>query len=212
MIKVLVVDDHHLVRNSVVRLLSDFPGIEIIAEASSGEDAIKIAKEKRPDVILMDIKMPGLGGFEATRKILKSDPHIKIIALTTCGSEPLPTKLLQLGASGYLTKDVSIEEVINAIQIVYSGKRYLASTIAQNLALQTLEPEKSPFDSLTGREIEVILMITSGKSVQAIADKLCVSPKTVNSYRYQIYEKLNIQNDVELTLLAMKYGMLDLGI
>lgn len=211
MINVLVVDDQDLVRAGIVRLLSDVSGIKVIAEANCGEEAVKIAKEKGPDVVLMDVKMPGIGGLEATRKMVRNDPNIKIIAITTYGSEPFPTKLLQAGASGYLTKGALIEEMISAIRMVYSGKRYLGPEIAQQLALKTFsDKDKSPFDLLSERELQVMIMITGGQSVQIISEKLCVSPKTINSYRYRIYEKLEVKSDVELTLLAMRNGILDM--
>lgn len=210
MINVLVVDDHDLVRSGIVRLLSDVSGITVIGEASSGEEAVKIAREKRPHVVLMDVKMPGIGGLEATRKMVRHDPEIKVIALTIYGHEPFPTKLLQAGASGYLTKGALIDEMVAAIRAVYAGKRYLGPEIAQQMALKSLtDNEKSPFEQLSERELQVMIMITSGQSVQTIAEKLCVSPKTINSYRYRIFEKLNVESDVELTLLAMRHGILD---
>lgn len=210
-ITVLLVDDHDLVRAGVKRLLSDVPDIQVIAEASSGEEAVKIAKEKRPLVVLMDVKMPGIGGLEATRKMIRHDPDIKIIALTVCDAEPFPSKLLQAGASGYLTKGALLEQMVAAIRTVHAGKRYLGPEIAQQLALKTItDSDKSPFEALSERELQVMTMITKGESVQKIAEQLFVSPKTINSYRYRIYEKLNVDSDVELTLLAMRYGMLDL--
>jgi two-component system invasion response regulator UvrY len=210
-ITVLVVDDHDLVRSGVSRLLSDVPGIEVVGEASSGEEAIKIAREKRPNVVLMDVKMPGIGGLEATRKMVRHDPDIKIIALTIYGHEPFPTKLLQAGASGYLTKGALIDEMVAAIRAVYAGKRYLGPEIAQQMALKSLtDNEESPFEQLSERELQVMIMITSGQNVQIIAEKLCVSPKTINSYRYRIFEKLNVKSDVELTLLAMRHGILEM--
>lgn len=210
MINVLIVDDHDLVRAGVSRLLGDVPGIKVIGEARSGEEAVKMAKEKRPHVVLMDVKMPGIGGLEATRKMLRNDPDVKIVALTVCGGEPFPTKLLQAGASGYLTKGAGIDEMVNAIRAVNAGKRYLGPEIAQQLALKTLNDGESLFDILSERELQVMIMITSGQSVQDISEKLCVSPKTINSYRYRIYEKLNVQSDVELTLLAIRHGILDM--
>ena len=206
----MVVDDHDLVRAGITRLLSDVSGFQVVAEASSGEEAVKIAKEKRPQVVLMDVKMPGIGGLEATRKMLRNDPDLKVIALTIYGSEPFPTKLLQAGASGYLTKGALLEEMVNAIKAVHSGKRYLGPDIAQQLALKTLsDGTQSPFELLSERELQVMIMITAGQSVQTISEKLCVSPKTINSYRYRIYEKLSVDSDVELTLLAMRHGILD---
>jgi two-component system invasion response regulator UvrY len=209
-ITVLLVDDHDLVRTGIKRLLSDLSDIEVIGEASNGEDAIKIVKEKKPNVVLMDVKMPGIGGLEATRKMLRHDPNVKIIALSVHAAEPFPSKLLQAGASGYLTKGALLEQMVTAIRTVHAGKRYLGPEIAQQLALKTFsDSEKSPFELLSDREMQVMIMITSGQNVQQISEKLHVSPKTINSYRYRIYEKLNIESDVELTLLAMRYDMLD---
>ncbi len=210
MITVLIVDDHELVRAGIRSLLSGVNGIKVIGEASSGEEAVKIAREKHPNVVLMDVRMPGIGGLEATRKLLRADPDIKVIALTVCDEEPFPSKLLQAGAAGYLTKGSALEEMVQAIHSVHHGKRYLSPEVAQQLALKHLSDEKaSPFESLSERELQVMLMITSGQKVQEISDKLCLSPKTVNSYRYRLFDKLNVHSDVELTHLAIRHGILD---
>lgn len=210
MITVLLVDDHDIVRAGISRLLEDVTGIKVIAEASSGEEAIKIVKEKSPNVTLMDVRMPGIGGLEATKKILRINPDAKVIALTVCGEEPLPSKFLQAGAAGYITKDSSIEQIVSAIKSVNSGKRYLGPEIAQQLALKTVsEQEGSPFESLSERELQVMMMIVEGMKVQDISNQLCLSPKTVNSYRYRLFDKLSVSSDVELTLLAIRYGILN---
>lgn len=210
MIKVLLVDDHELVRTGIKSLLGTASGISVIAEASSGEDAIKIAREKQPNVVLMDLKMRGISGLEATRKILHHDPDAKILVLTVCNDDVFPIRLLRAGASGYLTKDCDADEMIRAIRSVQAGQRYISPQIAQRLALKRFSSdEESPFDTLSERELQVMLMITSGKKVQDIADKLHLSPKTVNTYRYRLFEKLGIKNDVELTHLAMRFGMVD---
>lgn len=211
MINVLLVDDHYIVRAGISRLLEDVSGITVIAEASSGEEAIKLlSKEIKPDVVLMDVKMPGIGGLEATKKMLRINPELKIIALTVCGEEPLPSKFLQIGAVGYLTKGADLEQMVTAIRAVHTGKRFLGPDIAQQLALKTVsDAEGSPLDLLSERELQVMMMIVEGKKVQDISDKLCLSPKTVNSYRYRLFDKLNVTSDVELTLLAIRYGILD---
>lgn len=216
-ITVLVVDDHDLVRAGVARLLSDIAGISVIGEASSGEEAVRIAKEKRPNVVLMDVKMPGIGGLEATRKIKmlshdRNESDIKVIALTTCENEPFPSKLIQAGASGYLTKGALLDEMVKAIKAVHAGKHYFEREIADQLALKNLSEgeNESPFGLLSERELQVMIMITGGQNVHTVSEKLCVSPKTINSYRYRIYEKLGVESDVELTLLAMRHGILDM--
>src|SRR5690606_30758783 len=180
-------------------------------QADSGEEAIRKSRELKPDVVLMDIKMPGIGGLEATRKLLRSYPDIKVIAVTICEEDPFPTRLLQAGASGYLTKGAGLEEMVQAIRLVFAGQRYLSPQIAQQLALKSFQPQSggSPFDTLSEREIQIALMIANCHKVQAISDKLCLSPKTVNTYRYRIFEKLSIDSDVELALLAVRHGMVD---
>ncbi len=210
MIKVLLVDDHQLVRSGINRILQDAEGIEVVGEASSGEEAISLTRDIKPNVILMDVSMPGIGGIEATRKLLRVDENLKIVALTVYADEPYPTSLLEAGASGYLTKGCEVSEIVNAINTVVRGERYLGKDIAQQMALSALPGgKKNPFDKLSQREVQVMLMITQGKKLQDISDKLCLSPKTVSTYRYRIYEKLDVDNDVELTHLAIRHGMVD---
>ncbi|MFL9809138.1 MAG: two-component system response regulator UvrY [Pseudomonas sp.] len=211
MIRVLVVDDHDLVRTGISRMLADISGLQVIGQADSGEDAIRKARELKPDVVLMDVKMPGIGGLEATRKLLRSYPDLKVIAVTICEEDPFPTRLLQAGAAGYLTKGAALEEMVQAIRMVFGGQRYINPQIAQQLALKSFQPQlsESPFDLLSEREIQIALMIANCQKVQSISDKLCLSPKTVNTYRYRIFEKLSITSDVELALLAVRHGMVD---
>jgi two-component system invasion response regulator UvrY len=209
-INVLLVDDHDLVRVGIRRLLTDLKGIKVVGEAKSGEEAIRVVRDLQPHVVLMDVKMPGIGGLEATRKLLRTDPDIKVIAVTVYGDEPFPSRLLQAGAAGYITKGSSLDEMVQAIRTVHSGQRYISPEVAQQLALKHLsDQEASPFDTLSERELQVMIMITNGQKVQEISDKLCLSPKTVNSYRYRLFEKLSVNSDVELTHLAMRHGMID---
>ncbi|MBA1191461.1 UvrY/SirA/GacA family response regulator transcription factor [Pseudomonas entomophila] len=209
MIRVLVVDDHDLVRSGITRMLADIDGLKVIGEADSGEAALKAVRESKPDVVLMDVKMPGIGGLEATRKLLRSYPDIKVVAVTACEEDPFPTRLLQAGAAGYLTKGAGLEEMVQAIRLAFAGQRYISPQIAQQLALKPYQSQTSPFDALSEREIQIALMIVGCQKVQIISDKLCLSPKTVNTYRYRIYEKLSVSSDVELTLLAVRHGMVD---
>lgn len=209
MIQVVVVDDHDLVRMGLVRLLEDVEGLAVIAEAASGEEAVRLAKELEPDVILMDVRMPGLGGIEATRKIHRLYPDIRVIGVTACGDDPYPSRLLQAGAAGYLTKDTSTEEMVRAIRTVSAGQKYLSPKVAQQLALQNVTGGASPFSDLSDREMQIATLICSCKKVQEISDQLCLSPKTVNTYRYRIFEKLTISSDVELTHLAIRHGLLE---
>ncbi|MER2299970.1 MAG: UvrY/SirA/GacA family response regulator transcription factor [Pseudomonas sp.] len=209
MIRVLVVDDHDLVRTGITRMLADIDGLQVVGEADSGELALKLARELKPDVVLMDVKMPGIGGLEATRKLLRSHPDIKVVAVTVCEEDPFPTRLMQAGAAGYLTKGAGLDEMVQAIRMAFAGQRYISPQIAQQLALKSFQPQGSPFDALSEREIQIALMIVGCQKVQIISDKLCLSPKTVNTYRYRIFEKLSVTSDVELTLLAVRHGMVD---
>ncbi|MFI7857498.1 UvrY/SirA/GacA family response regulator transcription factor [Pseudomonas promysalinigenes] len=209
MIRVLVVDDHDLVRTGITRMLVDIDGLQVVGEADSGESALKLARELKPDVVLMDVKMPGIGGLEATRKLLRSHPDIKVVAVTVCEEDPFPTRLMQAGAAGYLTKGAGLDEMVQAIRMAFAGQRYISPQIAQQLALKSFQPQGSPFDALSEREIQIALMIVGCQKVQIISDKLCLSPKTVNTYRYRIFEKLSVTSDVELTLLAVRHGMVD---
>lgn len=210
MINVLLVDDHDLVRTGIRRLLDDVSGIRVFAEAEDGETAIKEVRKKRPDVILMDVSMPGIGGLEATRKIKQIDEALPIIILTVHSDDPFPTSLIKAGASGYLHKSCSIDEIVTAIKEVYAGRRYISSEIAQSLALSLLPGnESSPFDNLSQREMQVMFMLVQGNKVQDISEKLCLSPKTISTYRYRLFDKLAVRSDAELTRLAMRYGMLD---
>jgi two-component system invasion response regulator UvrY len=204
-----VVDDHDLVRTGITRMLADIDGLQVVGEADSGESALKLARELKPDVVLMDVKMPGIGGLEATRKLLRSHPDTKVVAVTVCEEDPFPTRLMQAGAAGYLTKGAGLDEMVQAIRLAFAGQRYISPQIAQQLALKSFQPQGSPFDALSEREIQIALMIVGCQKVQIISDKLCLSPKTVNTYRYRIFEKLSVTSDVELTLLAVRHGMVD---
>lgn len=211
MINILVVDDHELVRYGLTRILADMPHIKVVGEAGSGEDAVKLARELKPQVILMDVLMPGMGGLEATRRIHHFDPDIKVIAVTACDDDVYPSRLLNAGASGYLTKGADVEEMLKAISNVQSGKRYISPDIAQKLALKSFgkSSNKLPFDQLSERELQISMMIMDCNKVNEIAQSLCLSPKTVNTYRYRIFNKLGINSDVELVLMAVRYGLLD---
>jgi two-component system invasion response regulator UvrY len=210
MINVLIVDDHDIVRLGIKKLLYTVSDIKVVGEAESGEMAVRLVRDLKPEVVLMDLKMPGIGGLEATHKLLRVNPQIKVIVVTSCDEEPFPYRLVRAGAAGYITKNANIDELVNAIHKVMAGHAYITPEIAQKMALrQVSDAAKSPFAELSERELQVMWMITHGNRVQEIASKLCLSPKTVNTYRYRLFEKLNVKNDVELTHLALRYGMLD---
>ena len=209
-IKILIVDDHQLIRKGIASILDEVSGLHVIAEASNGEDAVRLTREHEPDVVLMDLQMPGMGGMEATRKILRNNPDVKVLALTVCESDIYPTRLLEEGAAGYITKDSTTEEMIRAIKAVSLGQRYISPGVAQRLALSRFSGNASEkFKGLSERELQVMLMITRGNKVQDIAESLHLSPKTVNTYRYRLFAKLGVKSDVELTHLALQYGIIE---
>ena len=210
LIRTLIVDDHDLVRTGLSRMLQEVEYIDVIAEAESGERAVELCRQYAIDVVLMDVRMPGIGGLEATRRIHLISPSIKVIAVTICDDQLYPSKLLEAGASGYVTKGISLSEMLTAINRVAKGGRYISPDIAQKLALKALEPKSStPFERLSTREMQIALMIVGCEKVQSISDQLSLSPKTVNSYRYRIFDKLEISSDVELTHMAIRHGLVE---
>lgn len=208
-IRVMLVDDHDLIRYGLRRLLEDQSGIEVVDEASSGEQALEKIRTAKPDVVLMDINMPGIGGFEATSRMCQTHPECRVIVLTVHSEGPLPKRILEAGAVGYLTKGCPVAEMVEAIQKVHSGQRYIAPTIAQQLALSMLPGQDSVIDILSQRELQVLIMISRGMRTNEISDKLNLSPKTVSTYRKRLHDKLDVSNDVEMMHLAIKHGLLE---
>ncbi len=210
LIKVLVADDHHLVRTSIVRTIELEEGLKVIAEASDGETAIKLCREHSPDIVLMDIRMPGVDGLEATQKIVRSLPDVRVIVLTAYLEESFAKRLLEAGAFGFISKGTPFDEMIRAIRQVARGERYLSPEIAQRLVFSGMDTKRSnPFEQLSSRELQVAMMIVNCHRVSEISDRLHLSPKTVNTYRYRIFDKLAVASDVEMTHLAMRHKLLD---
>ncbi|MFZ9038981.1 MAG: response regulator [Gammaproteobacteria bacterium] len=210
MISVLLTDDHMLVRSGIRRLLEDSQQVRIIGEADCGEDSVQLAQELKPDVILMDVNMPGIGGVEACRRILQRNPQQKIIVLTIHNEQTFPKRMLEIGAKGYLTKDCEVDEMLNAIRQVHNGGAYITPSIAQQLALSLLPGnEHNPIDRLSRREFQVMLMISHGLTNAEISDKLCLSPKTISTYRLRLLEKLGAQNEVDLIKIAVEQGIVE---
>lgn len=208
-IKVLLADDHDLVRTGLRRLLEDNTSIEVIAEATTGEEAVSLCRQHSPRVVLMDINMPGMGGIEATKKILAHNEEIKVIIITMNDDEILAQTLLKIGAAGYLTKGCKISEITHAIKEVIANRRYITPEIAQQLALAQTKTgsEQSPFHDLSERELQVMMMILEGRKTSEISDCLCLSPKTISTYRHRLFSKLGIQSDVELARMAIDHNL-----
>jgi two-component system invasion response regulator UvrY len=209
LIKVIVADDHHLVRRSIARILEDEQGLQVIGEAATGEEALQQARALRPDIVLMDIRMPGIGGLEATRKIARGMADIKVVILTAYLEETFAQRLLDAGACGFISKGTEVEEMVRALRAIHTGQRYISPEIAQRLVLAKMDTQSNPFDQLSSRELQVAMMIINCHKVSDISESLFLSPKTVNTYRYRIFEKLGLQSDVELTHLGLRHGFID---
>jgi two-component system invasion response regulator UvrY len=208
-ITILLVDDHAVVRMGFKMLIEAEEGIKVIGEAESGEIAVKLFQELKPDIIVMDITMPGIGGLEAIDRIMAKDKNTKILVLSAHEDSVHPKRVLNAGAMGYLTKRSAAEELIKAIKSIHQGKRYLEPNIAQQMAITQLSGETNPVEILSDREFEVFIALAKGKSTNEIADTLCLSPRTVGTHLYNIKQKLNANNSAEIALIAIRCGLID---
>jgi two-component system, NarL family, invasion response regulator UvrY len=210
MITVFLVDDHALVREVVKKHLQDIPDIQVVGDSGDAKQALETIRANPPDIVILDIDMPGLDGLAVTRRISHIKPTPKVIILTAHDLEPFPSQLLKAGAKSYLTKGVSVDEMVAAIHLTYQGGSYLPPKLAQRLLEKNLDGTAHElFKKLKPREMEIILMVCRGEKPVDIGKKLFLSTKTVNTYRYRILKKLGIRNDVELTNLALQHGLVD---
>lgn len=208
-INVMLVDDHAVVRMGFKMLLETDADIKVVCEAESGEQAIQRYVEYKPHVVVMDITMPGIGGLEAIERILAKDSAAKILVLSAHEDSVHPKRVLNAGAMGYLTKRSAAEEMIKAIRVVASGKKYLEAGVAQQMAIQQLSGDQNPVDVLSPREFEVFMALAKGKTTNEIAETLFLSPRTVGTHLYNIKQKLNANNSAEIALIAMRSGLLE---
>ncbi len=211
MISVLLVDDHDLVRMGFRLLLEQVPDIEVVGEADCGEAALEQIPKLNPNLVLMDINMPGIGGIEATRKIRHHHPQTQVIVVTAHDDSPFPFQLHEAGALGYLTKGCHADELFTAIRTVAKKLPYISSDVSQKLTVASLNglDHNSPFSDLSQREMQILLMIVQGKKNKDISDVLNLSQKTISTYRHRLYEKLKVDNDVELALMAIRHGLVE---
>jgi two-component system invasion response regulator UvrY len=212
MIRVIFVDDHAMVRAGLRASLAKVADIEVVGEAGTGEEGVKLARELKPHVVLMDLHLPGISGLEAAARICSHDPECKVIALTGQNESPFPRKFMEAGASGYVTKEGPVDELIAAIRQVAAGRRFISQHIAQAMALDAMNGNsQSPFDSLTKREIEIAVALAHGEDMPTIAKRLHLSAKTVASHKYNVFKKLEVDSDVGLAHLALRHGLVDTG-
>jgi DNA-binding NarL/FixJ family response regulator len=210
MIRIVLIDDHALMRTGLKLILDKQLDMEVVAEADDGEPGLAQIRKHAPDVALVDLHMPGVSGIEVTERVRRLKLATQVVILTMAGEAPFPRRLLDAGASGYLTKGCPAEELLKAIRTVASGRRYLAADIAQQLALENKrDASETPFDDLSTRELEVAMMLARGRTMPDIADRLKLSSKTVATYKYRLFEKLNVDNVVTLAHLAAMHGLMD---
>ncbi|BBD79632.1 response regulator [Aerosticca soli] len=209
MIKVVLVDDHELVRTGFRMILQRQADMEVVGEAGSAEEGLRLIRQKQPDVALVDVHMPGMSGIELTERAQRAKASTRIVIVTVVDDARFPKRLLDAGALGYLTKGCSADELLSAVRQVASGRRYLAPSVAQQLALATLDGEGSPFDALSSRELEVAMMLVRGKPLTLIGEQLNLSPKTVSTYKQRLMEKLHVDHVIGLAHLMTVHGLID---
>jgi DNA-binding NarL/FixJ family response regulator len=211
--RLLIAEDHTILREGLKSLLSANPDLEVVGEAEDGRRALKLANELSPDLILMDLSMPRMNGFEAIQEIKKQNPAVKIIVLTVHNTEEYILTTLQSGADGYVLKDATHDELLMAISHVLNGKRYLSPSVSEKVIVGYLEGKKSlkpasPWESLTQREREILKLIAEGFKNKEVADYLCISLKTVEKHRANLMKKLDLHNTSSLTVYAMEKGLI----
>ncbi len=214
-IKVLIVDDHTLVREGIRALLALVANVEVVGEAADGREALEKVRELAPDVVLMDLAMPIMGGLEATRRIRREFPETKVLALTQYDDSEYVIPIIEAGACGFVTKMVAFSELASAIQAAYSGESFLSPSAAAALVEECqqkagVEGEKDPYQQLTDREREVLKLVVEGHTTGEIADMLVVSPKTVEGYKTSLMNKLNLHNKTDLIKFAIRKRVITL--
>jgi len=213
--RVLLAEDHTIVRKGLCALLDAEPGIEVIGEAQDGREALLKAEQLHPDIVLMDISMPGLNGLEATRQIKKRFPEVKVLILTVHSDEEYIRQILQAGASGYLVKQAAPQELISAIEAIQSGESYLSPSVSKKVVREYVQhaagaEEEDSHQRLTDREREVLQLIAEGNSTRDIAELLHLSVKTAETHRARLMGKLDIHSTAELTQYAIRKGVISL--
>ena len=210
-IKVVVADDHAIVRHGLIRLIQNEDDMEVVAQAENGLLAVEIVREYLPDVVVMDISMPQLNGIEAARQIVNEMSEVKVIALSMHSAKRFIMEMFRAGASGYLLKDCASDELVEAIRIVSHGKTYVSPSISnivvENYVLESNQFEDSAFSVLTQREREVLQLLAEGKTTKQIARCLFISPKTVEAHRLRVMGKLDIDSVARLTKYAIQEGL-----
>lgn len=208
MIHLVIADQHTLMRSGIRRLLSDESGLSVTAEAGRVEQVLATMRLSKIDVLLLDMNLPGMDSVEATRRLLRMDEELKIVVIGACTSGPYPVHLFKAGIAGYLTRGSSGDEMIACIRKVARGQRHVSADIAQTLLLDHIQEGNTPLGGLTQRELSVLVLLSQGHQRREISTKLCVSPKTISTYRTRLMRKLGARSDVELTHLSLCHGLI----
>jgi two-component system invasion response regulator UvrY len=208
-VQVLLADDHAVVREGYRRLLERTPDIKVVAETGTGEDAYRLFCELAPDVVVMDINLPGMSGVEATRRVVAREPQAKVLIFSMHEDAMFASRALQAGARGYVTKASAPDVLVDAVRSLAAGKVYISQDVAQQLALQALPGQRLPLNHLSPREFEVFRLLAEGRPVSEIAQVMCLSQKTIANYQSSIRQKLELTNAAQVVRLAMSYGLVD---
>jgi two-component system invasion response regulator UvrY len=208
-IRVMLADDHAVVRMGFRLLIEGSPEMKVVAEAESGEDALRRYAEVKPDVLVLDISMPGIGGLEAVSRLLAKDPDARVLVLSAHEDTMHPRRALKAGALGYLSKRSAAEELIQAIRQVYQRKTFLEPALAQQMAVQQLSGDRNPVEVLSDKEFKVFLALARGESVAEIAEVLHLSPRTVGTHLYNIKQKLGASNQADLAIIAIRNRLIE---
>jgi len=209
MIRILVVDDHTIVRQGLKQILGEEKDMNVVEEASNGQEALQKIGKSEYDCVLLDISMPGRSGLEVLKDIKALRPKLPVLILSMHSEELYAIRALRAGASGYLTKASASEELIGAIRKVATGRKYVSTSLAEKLAVELdADASKPPHETLSDREYQVMIMLASGKTVKEIADEVCLSVKTISTYRTRIMEKMNLKKNAELTLYAIQHHLI----
>lgn len=209
MIRIVLVDDHGLMRAGVRMLIDAEADMQVVGEASSGDEALPMLRKLKPDVVLCDFHMPGLSGLEVTERLSRSHPQIRLIMVSVLNEGPIPKRVLAAGAQGYLDKGAPGAELITAVREVAAGRRYIGSDIARQMALEGLDGTPSAVKTLSPRELEVALLLVQGRKMTEIAERLSLSAKTVATHKYRVFDKLGVRDVVSLHKIARQHGLLD---
>ena len=210
MIRILIADDHAIVRQGLRQIVSETSDMAITGEASSGEEVFELVRKQSADVVLLDLAMPGQGGIDTLRQLKKENPGLPVLILSIYPEDQYAVRALRAGASGYLTKEAAPEELVEAIRKAAQGRKYVSATLAERLALDLeSDNQELPHQTLSNREYQVMLMLSSGRTVSEIAEELALSVKTISTNRARLLRKMGMKTNAELTYYAVKQGLVD---